>query len=234
MTRHAPRAASSVSFTDGLNNQTTFFYHVQLTDLEPGTKYFYEVSDGAAHPATAGASFETAPAGRARYRFSSYGDLATPSFIILFHLSGMDRILNNVKHQTTRGFCAWSVQLSCCFCSLNDLQLAGLLFRACHFLARQFDLLHAVLFVTTRLYFCFIVAFFLVGFFSLSGWPYQLLPFLQWRQDLFFSSSQFCLKAPSTSDATGTIVCIQTIDVFCIISNLLSQSSVLRHCYVRG
>jgi alkaline phosphatase D len=77
--RRAPRA-SSVSFTDGLNNQTTFFYHVQLTDLEPGTKYFYEVSDGAAHPATAGASFETAPAGRARYRFSSYGDLATPSW----------------------------------------------------------------------------------------------------------------------------------------------------------
>jgi hypothetical protein len=73
-------AAAAVSFTDGLNSQTTFSYHVQLTDLEPGTRYFYEVSDGAARPSTAGASFETAPGGRARYRFSSYGDLATPSW----------------------------------------------------------------------------------------------------------------------------------------------------------
>ena len=77
-TRYAP--ADAVSFTDGLNHQTTFFYHVQLTDLEPGTRYFYEVTDGAAQPSTVGSSFETAPAGRARYRFSSYGDLATPSF----------------------------------------------------------------------------------------------------------------------------------------------------------
>src|SRR3984957_4155268 len=75
-----PAGASAVSFTDGLNDQTTFFYHVQLTDLKPGTKYFYEISDGAAKPSTAGASFETAPTGRARYRFSSYGDLATPSW----------------------------------------------------------------------------------------------------------------------------------------------------------
>jgi hypothetical protein len=74
-----PRAAS-VSFTDGLNAQTTYFYHVQLTDLEPGTRYYYQVRDGAATPATAGSSFETAPAGRARFRFSSYGDLSTPSW----------------------------------------------------------------------------------------------------------------------------------------------------------
>jgi alkaline phosphatase D len=73
-------SAASVSFTDGLNAQTTYFYHVQLTDLQPGTRYFYQVSDGAATPSTAAASFETAPAGRASYRFSSYGDLATPSW----------------------------------------------------------------------------------------------------------------------------------------------------------
>jgi alkaline phosphatase D len=76
--RYAP--ASAVSFTDGLNAQTTFFYHVQLTELEPGTRYFYEISDGASTPSTAGSSFETAPRGRAKYRFSSYGDLATPSW----------------------------------------------------------------------------------------------------------------------------------------------------------
>ena len=72
--------AASVSFTDGLNGQTTYFYHVQLTDLEPGTRYYYEVSDGAAKASTAGSSFETAPFGRAKYRFSSYGDLSTPSW----------------------------------------------------------------------------------------------------------------------------------------------------------
>ena len=71
---------SSISFADGLNSQTTYFYHVQLRGLEPGTRYYYEISDGAATPSTAGSSFETAPAGRARFRFSSFGDLATPSF----------------------------------------------------------------------------------------------------------------------------------------------------------
>jgi hypothetical protein len=72
--------AASVSFTDGLNGQTTYFYHVQLTDLLPGTRYYYRVSDGAATPSTAGSSFETAPNGRAKFRFSSYGDLSTPSW----------------------------------------------------------------------------------------------------------------------------------------------------------
>jgi len=72
--------AGSVSFTDGLNGQTTYFYHVQLIGLEPATRYYYEVSDGAATPSTAGSSFETAPSGRARFRFSSYGDLSTPSW----------------------------------------------------------------------------------------------------------------------------------------------------------
>ena len=79
VTQDYPRA-SSVSFTDGLNAQTTYAYHVQLRGLDPGTRHYYQVSDGAPTPSTAGASFETAPAGRARFRFSSYGDLATPSW----------------------------------------------------------------------------------------------------------------------------------------------------------
>jgi Purple acid Phosphatase, N-terminal domain/Calcineurin-like phosphoesterase len=72
--------ATAISFTDGLNGQTTYFYHVQLKGLKPGTRYYYQVSDGAATPSTAGASFETAPSGRAKFRFSSYGDLSTPSW----------------------------------------------------------------------------------------------------------------------------------------------------------
>ena len=73
-------AAASVSFTDDLNGQTTYFYHVQLSELWPATRYYYKISDGAATPSDAGASFVTAPAGRAKYRFSSFGDLATPSW----------------------------------------------------------------------------------------------------------------------------------------------------------
>jgi alkaline phosphatase D len=71
---------AAISFTDGLNGQTTYFYHVQLKGLKPSTRYYYEVSDGASDPSTAGSSFETAPTGRAKYRFSSYGDLSTPSW----------------------------------------------------------------------------------------------------------------------------------------------------------
>jgi len=80
ITRERP-LAEAVSFTDGLNDQTTYHYHVQLTNLEPETRYYYRITDGAApEPGTACGSFETAPTGRARFRFSSFGDLATPSW----------------------------------------------------------------------------------------------------------------------------------------------------------
>ncbi|HXW46129.1 MAG TPA: metallophosphoesterase family protein [Streptosporangiaceae bacterium] len=80
VTQPYPRA-SAVSFTDGLNAQTTYYYHVELRDLAPGTVYYYQLSDGASPaPSTFAASFQTAPQGRAKFRFSSYGDLATPSY----------------------------------------------------------------------------------------------------------------------------------------------------------
>ncbi len=46
--------AASVSFTDTLNGQTTYHYHVQLKALKPGTRYYYRVTDGASEPSTAG------------------------------------------------------------------------------------------------------------------------------------------------------------------------------------
>ena len=52
------------TYTDGLNGQTTYHYHVQLRGLRPDTQYYYQVSDGAAGPSVAGASFMTAPFGR--------------------------------------------------------------------------------------------------------------------------------------------------------------------------
>jgi hypothetical protein len=70
---------SAVRFADSGSGQTTYHYHVPLTDLEPGATYYYEISDGAATPSTAGASFTTAARGRFRYRFSSFGDVDVPS-----------------------------------------------------------------------------------------------------------------------------------------------------------
>jgi len=75
-----PRAeVTAVSFADSGSGQTTYHYHVPLKDLEPGATYYYQVSDGAATPATAGASFTTAQRGRFGYRFSSFGDIDVPS-----------------------------------------------------------------------------------------------------------------------------------------------------------
>jgi hypothetical protein len=68
-----PRAGLCVtSFTDGQTAQTTYHYHAPLTGLEPDTTYYYEISDGAG--STASASFQTAPAGRASFRFTAFGD----------------------------------------------------------------------------------------------------------------------------------------------------------------
>ncbi len=72
--------ATAISFTDGLNGQTTYFYHVQLKGLKAGTRYYYEVSDGAPAPVDGRRLVRDRAAGRAKFRFSSYGDLATPSW----------------------------------------------------------------------------------------------------------------------------------------------------------
>ncbi|HEY4095450.1 MAG TPA: fibronectin type III domain-containing protein [Baekduia sp.] len=71
--QQGPRTApSATSFTDGQTAQTTYHYHVPLTGLEPDTTYHYAVSDGAG--ATAASSFQTAPRGRASFRFTAFGD----------------------------------------------------------------------------------------------------------------------------------------------------------------
>jgi hypothetical protein len=68
------------SYTDGLNGQTVFTYHARLDRLQPGSTYHYSVTaDNDRHrgqPFTA--TFQTAPAGRVPFRWTSYGDLATP------------------------------------------------------------------------------------------------------------------------------------------------------------
>jgi 3',5'-cyclic AMP phosphodiesterase CpdA len=66
-------------YTDGLNGQTVFTYHATLAGLATDSKYHYAVTadnDRQTPPFTA--TFRTAPRGKVAFRWTSYGDLATP------------------------------------------------------------------------------------------------------------------------------------------------------------
>jgi hypothetical protein len=69
------------TYTDGLNGEIVCTYHAHLHNLHPDTTYQYEIT--AENDSNAGqpfcASFRTAPRGRRKFRFTSYGDLATPN-----------------------------------------------------------------------------------------------------------------------------------------------------------
>ncbi len=69
------------TYTDGLNGQTVFTYHVTLSGLAPAATHHYTVTaDNDRHRADPfGASFTTAPKGRTPFRWTSYGDLSTPN-----------------------------------------------------------------------------------------------------------------------------------------------------------
>ncbi|HEX6525667.1 MAG TPA: metallophosphoesterase family protein [Streptosporangiaceae bacterium] len=73
--------AEQRQYTDGLNGETVWTYHARVGGLRPGATYAYAVTadnDGdAADPFTA--TFRTAQAGRHAFRFTSFGDLATPN-----------------------------------------------------------------------------------------------------------------------------------------------------------
>ena len=73
--------AESRTYTDGISGETVWTYHARADGLRPGATYAYAVTadnDGnAADPFSA--TFRTAPQGRAAFRFTSFGDLATPN-----------------------------------------------------------------------------------------------------------------------------------------------------------
>ncbi len=68
-------------YTDGINGKTVWTYHAHVNGLRPGATYAYVVTadndDAAADPFSA--TFRTAPHGRTPFRFTSFGDLATPN-----------------------------------------------------------------------------------------------------------------------------------------------------------
>ena len=78
---HATVPAVRRTYTDGINGETVWTYHARIGGLRPGASYSYTVTadnDANAAQPFAG-TFRTAPQGRAGFRFTSFGDLATPN-----------------------------------------------------------------------------------------------------------------------------------------------------------
>jgi len=68
--------ADTRPYTDGQGRLELITHHATLTDLDPATRYIYSVEhDGSGQQY---GSFMTAPAGRSAFRFTSFGDQATP------------------------------------------------------------------------------------------------------------------------------------------------------------
>jgi 3',5'-cyclic AMP phosphodiesterase CpdA len=69
--------AETRAYTDGSGSSATQVttHHARLTGLAPGSAYIYEVTHDGAPPISG--RFTTAPAGRAPFRFTSFGDQGT-------------------------------------------------------------------------------------------------------------------------------------------------------------
>jgi 3',5'-cyclic AMP phosphodiesterase CpdA len=69
--------AKEASYTDAKSGQAVYAYHARLGQLQPDAAYLYgAVHDGAVPEF---GTFRTAPRGRAKFTFTSFGDQATPT-----------------------------------------------------------------------------------------------------------------------------------------------------------
>jgi phosphodiesterase/alkaline phosphatase D-like protein len=69
-------AAETRTYIDARSGVEVFTHHARLDDLRPAHTYVYQAFNDGADPV--GGSFTTAPRGRSRMRFTSFGDEATP------------------------------------------------------------------------------------------------------------------------------------------------------------
>ncbi|HEX6453385.1 MAG TPA: metallophosphoesterase family protein [Trebonia sp.] len=67
--------AETRTYTDSINGVETITQHAPVRGLRPDTSYVYQVLSDGASPVNG--TFRTAPKGRAAFRFTSFGDLAT-------------------------------------------------------------------------------------------------------------------------------------------------------------
>ena len=70
-------AATESRYTDAKSGQVIYAYHARLNQLKPNAEYLYSAVHDGAEPAFA--TFRTAPHGRAKFTFTSFGDQATPT-----------------------------------------------------------------------------------------------------------------------------------------------------------
>jgi alkaline phosphatase D len=68
-------------YTDGLNDETVYSYHARVHGLKPGRAYTYEVTaeNDRNFNRPFSSSFQTAPRDLQPFRWTSFGDLATPN-----------------------------------------------------------------------------------------------------------------------------------------------------------
>jgi hypothetical protein len=69
--------AAESSYTDAKSGQVVYAYHARITGLQPSSAYMYAASHDGAGPEFG--TFRTAPRGRARFTFTSFGDQGTPT-----------------------------------------------------------------------------------------------------------------------------------------------------------
>jgi phosphodiesterase/alkaline phosphatase D-like protein len=70
-------AAKETSYTDAKSGQVVYAYHAKISQLRADSSYLYGASHEGAAPEFG--TFRTAPRGRARFTFTSFGDQATPT-----------------------------------------------------------------------------------------------------------------------------------------------------------
>ncbi len=68
--------AETRTYVDGTSGRTVYVHHALLSGLRPGAEYLYSAVHDGATPDSG--TFRTAPAGRAPFVFTSFGDQATP------------------------------------------------------------------------------------------------------------------------------------------------------------
>jgi len=69
--------AQASTYTDAKSGNVVYAYHAKMSGLQPGTAYTYAAMHDGAAPAFG--TFHTAPRGRSRFTFTSFGDQGTPT-----------------------------------------------------------------------------------------------------------------------------------------------------------